>query len=225
MASLFDRLQARRLHPRPLFRRRPPLRHLPACVLAGALWALALSATATEPIPGHSLESIRAWVLEHNPELRAMDFEAQAAEARIQPAGALPDPTASVGFRGLDPDKPWRNAGAEREIRTQLVLDALVEAHELSVSEAELVDWRAENDSKLPIIAFMAGWNTLHPIWLVIDSIFNPLLFRINRILYRGRAVQYRQGLFTGLVALILLRMAGGALVGILNRLLISLPF
>jgi len=92
MASLFDRLQARRLHPRPLFRRRPPLRHLPACVLAGALWALALSATATEPIPGHSLESIRAWVLEHNPELRAMDFEAQAAEARIQPAGALPDP-------------------------------------------------------------------------------------------------------------------------------------
>lgn len=77
----------------------------------------------------------------------------------------------------------------------------------------------------LRIIAFMAGWNTLHPIWLVIDSILNPLLFRINRILYRGRAVQYRQGLFTGLVALILLRMAGGALVGILNRLLISLPF
>jgi YggT family protein len=77
----------------------------------------------------------------------------------------------------------------------------------------------------LRIIAFMAGWNTLHPIWLVIDSILNPLLFRINRILYRGRAVQYRQGLFTGLLALLLLRMAGGALVGILNRLLISLPF
>ena len=120
MASLFDRLQARRLHPRPLFRRRPPLRHLPACVLAGALWALALSATATEPIPGHSLESIRSWVLEHNPELRAMDFEAQAAEARIQPAGAMPDPMASVGFRGLDPNKPWRSAGAEREVNYAL---------------------------------------------------------------------------------------------------------
>jgi YggT family protein len=77
----------------------------------------------------------------------------------------------------------------------------------------------------LRIIAFMAGWNTLHPIWLVIDSILNSLLFRINRVLYRGRAVQYRQGLFTGLLALLLLRMAGGALVGILNRLLISLPF
>ncbi|MBH1659553.1 TolC family protein [Stenotrophomonas maltophilia] len=89
-------------------------------MLAGALWALALPVTATEPVPGHSLESIRAWVLEHNPELRAMDFEAQAAEARIQPAGALPDPTASLGFRGLDPDKPWRSAGAEREVNYAL---------------------------------------------------------------------------------------------------------
>ena len=120
MASPFDRLQARRLRPRPLFRRRPLLRHLLACVFAGGLWTLALPATATEPIPGHSLESIRTWVLEHNPELRAMDFETQAAEARILPAGALPDPMASVGFRGLDPDKPWRTAGAEREVNYAL---------------------------------------------------------------------------------------------------------
>src|SRR3546814_3325505 len=52
----------------------------------------------------------------HNPELRALDFEAQAAEARILPAGALPDPMASIGLRGLDPDKPWRTAGAERQV-------------------------------------------------------------------------------------------------------------
>ena len=120
MASLFDRMQARRLHPNPLFRRRPLLRHLLACVFIGGLWTLVLPVTATEPIPGHNLESIRAWVLEHNPELRALDFEAQAAEARIQPAGALPDPTASLGFRGLDPDKPWRTAGAEREVNYAL---------------------------------------------------------------------------------------------------------
>ena len=121
MASLFDPMQARRLHPYPLFRRRPLLRHLLACVFAGGLWTLALPATATEPIPGHSLESIRTWVLEHNPELRAMDFETQAAEARILPAGALPDPMASVGFRGLDPlpgSRPfhpgrWRRASPD----------------------------------------------------------------------------------------------------------------
>jgi outer membrane protein, heavy metal efflux system len=85
-------------------------------MLAGALWTLALPVTASGPVPGHSLESIRTWVLEHNPELRAMDFEAQAAEARILPAGALPDPMASIGLRGLDPDKPWRTAGADREV-------------------------------------------------------------------------------------------------------------
>jgi len=94
-----------------------PFNLLP-CVLTGALLALVVPAiaTATEPVPGHSLASIHAWVLEHNPELRALDFEARAAEARILPAGALPDPTVSVGFRGLDPDQPWRTAGADREV-------------------------------------------------------------------------------------------------------------
>lgn len=120
MASLFGRLQAPRLHPRPLLPRRSSLRHLPIYMLAGALLALALPAAATEPIPGHSVESIRAWVLEHNPELRAMGLETQAAEARILPAGALPDPMASVGFRGLDPDRPWRTVGAEREVNYAL---------------------------------------------------------------------------------------------------------
>ncbi|WP_231732427.1 MULTISPECIES: TolC family protein [Stenotrophomonas] len=116
MASPFDRLQARRLLPRPLFRRRPPLRHLLPCLLASTLWTLALPVSATDPVPGHSLESIRVWVLEHNPELRVLDLEAQAAEARILPAGALPDPSASVGFSGLDPDKPWRTPDAGREV-------------------------------------------------------------------------------------------------------------
>lgn len=116
MASPFKRLQARRLHPRPLLHPRHALRHLMSCLLAGALWILALPATATEPAPGHSLESIRSWVLEHNPELRALDLEAQAAEARILPAGALPDPSASVGFSGLDPDNPWRTPDAGREV-------------------------------------------------------------------------------------------------------------
>lgn len=87
-----------------------------SCVLACALSTLALPAIATEPVPGHDLASIHAWVLEHNPELKALDFEARAAEARILPAGALPDPTVSIAFRGLEPGQPWRAAGAQREV-------------------------------------------------------------------------------------------------------------
>ena len=116
MASLLNRVPARRLLPRPLLDPRHTLRHLIPCLFAGALWTLALPATAAEPVPGNSLESIRAWVLEHNPELRALDLEARAAEARIFHAGALPDPSASVGLRSLDPDKPWHTADAGRQV-------------------------------------------------------------------------------------------------------------
>src|SRR5690606_10636944 len=102
-----------RTHPRVSFRQ--ALRLAVGWLLAGILWTLALPTSASEPVPGHSLESIRTWVLEHNPELRALELETGAAEARILPAGALPDPTASVPIRGLDANEPWRSADAGRE--------------------------------------------------------------------------------------------------------------
>ena len=81
---------------------------------AGTLWALTLTATAAEPVPGRTVESVRAWLVEQSPELRALGLEAEAAQARIHPAGALPDPSASVIIRG--PDAPWRRADGGREV-------------------------------------------------------------------------------------------------------------
>jgi YggT family protein len=75
------------------------------------------------------------------------------------------------------------------------------------------------------MIAFAARWNSLHPIWIVIDSILNPALYRINRLVYRGRIVNYLQGLITGSVFLLLARLGGGALVGLVMRSLERLPF
>lgn len=75
------------------------------------------------------------------------------------------------------------------------------------------------------IVVFLARWNSLHPVWVVLDAILNPLLCRINKIIYRNRAVDYLQGLITGFLVLILFRAAGGALVRLLSSLLISLPF
>jgi len=75
------------------------------------------------------------------------------------------------------------------------------------------------------IIVFLARMNSLHPIWVVVDAILNPILYRINKVIYRNKAVDYLQGLITGFLVILLFRTAGGALVRILGSLLLSLPF
>jgi YggT family protein len=75
------------------------------------------------------------------------------------------------------------------------------------------------------LVAYAARWNSLHPLWMVVDTILNPLLFRINRFIYRGRIVNYLQGLVTGFAVLLLLRIGGGALMGLVIRSLGRLPF
>src|ERR1035437_6332008 len=59
---------------------------------AALLWGCASTPRAAEAVPGSSVESLLAYAIEHNPELAAMRHEAQAADERIAPAGALPDP-------------------------------------------------------------------------------------------------------------------------------------
>jgi len=74
------------------------------------------------------------------------------------------------------------------------------------------------------MIAYAARWNSLHPLWRVVDSMLNPVLYRINRLVYRARIVNYMQGLITGLLILVLLRIGGGALIGLVIRSLERLP-
>ena len=74
------------------------------------------------------------------------------------------------------------------------------------------------------LVAYAARWNTLHPLWRVVDNLLNPVLFRINRLIYRGRIVNYLQGLITGLVVFIALYLAGGQLIALAYGLLLRLP-
>lgn len=85
--------------------RRNAARKRAAAVLALVL-ALAPTLLAAAPVPGVDLASVRSWLLAHNPELRALQAEAGAAQARVLPAGALPDPMAEVELMGIDPDRP-----------------------------------------------------------------------------------------------------------------------
>ena len=65
----------------------------------------------------------------------------------------------------------------------------------------------------------------LHPVWRVVDALINPVLYRINRVIYRNRIVNFRQGLLTGIILMFGLRLAGGALFGLAAGLLARLPF
>lgn len=57
-------------------------------LLAGA----SLCARAGDAAPGADLDGLLAYARTHNPEIAGMRYEAEAAAARIEPAGALPDP-------------------------------------------------------------------------------------------------------------------------------------
>lgn len=87
--------------------RRAPIRPraLRALTLA-ALLSLALPVLGGEPPPGTNVASIRSWLLAHNPELRAMQADADAAQARVLPAGALPDPMIGFRLEGIDTRSP-----------------------------------------------------------------------------------------------------------------------
>lgn len=85
-------------------------------VLALLVSAIPAAMAATRELPGADVASIRAWLRAGNPELRALTADSEAAVARIQPAGVLPDPVVSLGVRNLDPDRPWQVPGGAREI-------------------------------------------------------------------------------------------------------------
>lgn len=57
--------------------------------------------------PGASVDELLAYAREHNPEFAAMRLEAEAAAERVQPAGALADPTLRLELRNVT------NAGSD----------------------------------------------------------------------------------------------------------------
>lgn len=67
--------------------------------LGAGLWAGL--AVAQAPVPGVRVEELLELARQRNPELAAMGFEAEAAQARVQPAGALPDPMGRLELRDV----------------------------------------------------------------------------------------------------------------------------
>jgi len=78
----------------------PGRARLRACALA--LLIAPLFAGAQAAPPGADLPSLLDYARQHNPELAAMQREAQAAAERVQPAGALPDPVLRVELMNVN---------------------------------------------------------------------------------------------------------------------------
>lgn len=70
-----------------------------AAVLCAA--ALFAAGAAAETVIGGSVDSLLQFARERHPEFAAMRLEAEAAQARVQPAGALPDPVLRMELRDI----------------------------------------------------------------------------------------------------------------------------
>jgi len=70
------------------------------------------------------------------------------------------------------------------------------------------------------LAGYLLRWYGRHPAWQMLDAMVNPVLFAIKGLVYRHRVVDYRQGLVTGVVALVGARLLLGGAVSVLLRLL-----
>lgn len=76
----------------------------------------------------------------------------------------------------------------------------------------------------LRFIAYMTSRNIYSPFWRVIDTVSQPLLYRISRIIFGRRLVNYMTSIITAIAALAAVWAGGKFAVGFLAGLLLKLP-
>ncbi|GHV79070.1 membrane protein [Spirochaetia bacterium] len=77
----------------------------------------------------------------------------------------------------------------------------------------------------LRLIAYLTNRDVYHGFWRIIDQISQPILYRLNRLLFGRRLVRYMTGILSSLGVLLILRVGLDLLVRGLQGLLIRLPF
>jgi YggT family protein len=76
----------------------------------------------------------------------------------------------------------------------------------------------------LRLIAYLTNRNIYSPFWRIVDTIAQPVLYRITRFFFRNRIVNYLAGIILSIALLLILRGAGGFAIGIVTPLLAQLP-
>jgi len=76
----------------------------------------------------------------------------------------------------------------------------------------------------LRMIAYLTNRDIYSPFWQVIDSISQPVLYRLNRIFFGNRIANYLKGIVLSILSLGAIWIGGKIAVPILARLLAGLP-
>jgi YggT family protein len=76
----------------------------------------------------------------------------------------------------------------------------------------------------LRLFAYLTSQNTFGPFWRIIDAISRPILYRINRMFFRNRLVNYKTEIITSLVVCVGLWVGIGILVKVAGYFLVRLP-
>jgi YggT family protein len=76
----------------------------------------------------------------------------------------------------------------------------------------------------LRLFAFLTNQNIYISLWRIVDTISQPVLYRINRIIFRRRLVKYLTGLLTSLAVLVVLMLVMRFGIAWVTLLLIRLP-
>jgi YggT family protein len=77
----------------------------------------------------------------------------------------------------------------------------------------------------LRLIAYLSSRNIYSAFWRIVDSISQPVLYRITRIFYRRRLINYLAGIILSIGVLAALGIGGHILVILLSGFLLRLPF
>jgi len=76
----------------------------------------------------------------------------------------------------------------------------------------------------LRLVAYLTSRDIYSPFWRVIDTISQPLLYRLNRIIFGKRIVSYLRGIIFSSLLLVAVMIGGRMLVQLLASLLEKLP-
>lgn len=76
----------------------------------------------------------------------------------------------------------------------------------------------------LRLVAYLVSANTYAAFWRIIDAIASPIQFRINRILFKNRIVNYLTGLIAAIAVFVFLGAALGTITHLLQKFFTGLP-